>query len=343
MSATWVVRTGRLSLRVRRRTVWVSAALLVVAVAIGLWTLVTGSYRSSVGEVLAVFVGEGRRGLTQTVLNLRLPRLAGAALVGAALGMSGALFQSVSRNPLGSPDIIGLTAGSSTGAIVAILVLRGGSADVAAGAFAGALLTGVLVYLLTSRHGASGFRLILTGIGLSALLAGVNSYLITRADIADAETARRWLSGSLNGVRWEALVAPAVLLAVLVAGVLTLGHRLTVLETGDETAQARGVPVRHTRIAALFAGVALVGPATAVAGPVVFVALAAPHIARRLTGAPGPVLVPAALTGVVLVVASDLAVQRVVAPLQLPVGVGTAALGGLYLAWLLAGESRRRP
>ncbi|MFB9832653.1 FecCD family ABC transporter permease [Actinoallomurus acaciae] len=341
----WVLRTpsGRLSLQVRRRTVWVSLALLLASAAIGFWTLVTGSYTAPVGDVLTVLTGgDGPRGLTQTVVNIRLPRLVGAAFVGAALGVSGALFQSVSRNPLGSPDIIGFTSGSATGAIAAILILHGSSAEIAAGAFAGGVLTAVVVYALTARHGLSGFRLILTGIGVSALLKGVDSYLITRADLTDAETAQRWLSGSLNATQWAALAAPGLMLVVLVVVAVALGPRLTVLELGDETAQARGVPVRSTRVAALFVGVALVAAATAVAGPVVFVALAAPHIARRLTRAPGPVPVPSALTGILLVVASDLAVQRVVAPLQLPVGVGTAVIGGGYLMWLLITQVRRR-
>ncbi|BCB88860.1 iron chelate uptake ABC transporter family permease subunit [Phytohabitans suffuscus] len=181
-----------------------------------------------------------------------------------------------------------------------------------------------------------------SGIGVSALLEAVNAYLITRADLANAETVQRWQLGSLNGTQWQALATPAIVLAVAAVASLALSRPLTILELGDDTARALGVRARFTRTGAACVAVTLVAAATAVAGPVIFIALAAPHIAKKLTRTAGPGLMPSALTGILAMTASDLAAQRLVAPLQLPVGVGTAAIGGIYLAWLLAAELRRQ-
>ncbi|WP_197946041.1 iron chelate uptake ABC transporter family permease subunit [Phytohabitans suffuscus] len=156
---------NRISVRLQRRTLWVSIVLVAAIVVVGFWTLVTGSYRASVSDVLAALTGDGPRALAYTVNHVRLPRLAAAVLVGAALGISGALFQSVTRNPLGSPDIIGFTSGSATGAIVAILVLHGTSAAVAVGALAGGAITAAVILCLAAAHGLHGFRIILAGMG----------------------------------------------------------------------------------------------------------------------------------------------------------------------------------
>ncbi|MFI2211207.1 FecCD family ABC transporter permease [Streptomyces sp. NPDC020141] len=336
-------RTGAVSLRFDARSFAVGALLLVAIAAVGLASLTTGSYRASVPDVVATLFGGGPGGLDFIVHQLRLPRLLVAVMVGVALGVSGAMFQSISRNPLGSPDVIGFTNGSATGALVVILLLGGGSLHgVAAGAVAGGLATAAVVYALAFRRGVQGFRLILTGIGTSAMLASFNAYLLTRAALADAQTAQLWLTGSLNGRRWEHALPLALALLVLVPAALALGRRMSLLEMGDETARARGVPAEPARLALLATSVGLVSVATAAAGPIAFVALAAPQLARRLTRSAGAGLLPAALMGALLLTAGDLAAQRVLAPTQLPVGVATAALGGLYLAWLLGREWRRR-
>ncbi|MEO3977773.1 iron chelate uptake ABC transporter family permease subunit [Streptomyces sp. CAU 1734] len=339
-----VLRTpaGGVSLRFHARSFAVGAGLVLAVVAVGVTSLTTGTYTASVPDVIATLLGGGPPGLDFIVGQLRLPRLLVGIMVGMALGISGAMFQSVSRNPLGSPDVIGFTTGSATGALVVILLLGGGTEQVAAGAVVGGMATAALVYALAFRRGVQGFRLILTGIGIAAMLLSFNSYLLTRAALADAHAAELWLAGSLNGRRWEHALPLSLALLVLVPVALTLGRRMSLLEMGDETARARGVPAEPTRLALLVTSVALAAVATAAAGPIAFVALAAPQLARRLTASPGSGLIPAALMGALLLVASDFAVQRALAPTQLPVGIGTAALGGLYLAWLLGREWRKR-
>ncbi|WP_329562743.1 iron chelate uptake ABC transporter family permease subunit [Streptomyces uncialis] len=335
-------RSGSLSLRLHARSLAVGTLLALVTCVLGLFCLTTGSYSASSRDVVATLFGGGPAGLGFIVNELRLPRLLVAMMVGTALGLGGAMFQSISRNPLGSPDVVGFTTGSATGALVVILLLGGGLHGVAAGSVVGGLLTAGLVYGLAFRRGVQGFRLILTGIGTTAMLAAFNSYLLTRATLNDAQTAQLWLTGSLNGRRWDHVVPLALALLLLVPVALSLGRRMSLLEMGDDTARARGVPAEPTRLALLVTSVALTAVATAAAGPIAFVALAAPQLARRLTGSPGAGLVPAALMGALLLTAADLATQRALAPTQLPVGIGTAALGGLYLAWLLGREWRRR-
>ncbi|MFD7551054.1 FecCD family ABC transporter permease [Streptomyces sp. NPDC059578] len=335
-------RSGAVSVRLHLRSLAVGTLLTLAICAVGLVSLTTGSYSASLGDVFAALVGDGPPGVDFIVRELRLPRLLVAVMVGAALGIGGAMFQSVSRNPLGSPDVVGFTTGSATGALVVILLLGGGLRATAFGAVVGGLLTAALVYVLAFRRRAQGFRLILTGIGIAAMLNAFNAYLLTRASLNDAQTAQLWLTGSLNGRRWDHVVPLALALLLLVPVASALGRRMTLLEMGDDTARARGVPVEPTRLALLVTSVALTAVATAAAGPIPFVALAAPQLARRLTGSPGSGLLPAALMGALLLTAADLATQRALAPTQLPVGIGTAALGGLYLAWLLGRQWRRR-
>ncbi|WP_412544031.1 iron chelate uptake ABC transporter family permease subunit [Longispora sp. K20-0274] len=334
--ATRTLRTrgDRLSVRYAPRAAAVCLLLAAATVAVGLVALTTGDFPLTVAEVGAWLVGRGDGGTDFVVGTLRLPRLLTGLLVGAALGVSGGLFQSLTRNPLGSPDIVGFTTGSATGALVVILLLGGDPSAVALGAVLGGLGTAVLVYVLAVRGGVGGTRLILMGIGVSAILLSVNAYLITRASWQDALAAQSWLIGSLNGRRWEHVVPLAVTLAVLLPLALSLGRRLALLEMGDDAAHALGVPVQRTRLVLVAVGVGLAAVGTAAAGPIGFVALAAPQIARRLTRSTGSGLPSAALTGALLLAGCDLATQRL-AP-SLPVGIATGAVGGCYLAWLLA-------
>jgi iron complex transport system permease protein len=334
-------RGGRVSLRIDPRSAVVCGVLVAVAAGVGVVSLATGDYPVPVRDVVAALLGRGDAATGFVVGTLRLPRLLTGLLVGAALGLSGAVLQSVTRNPLGSPDVVGFTTGSATGALLVITVLHGSMADIAAGALAGGLVTVAVVYALAYRHGAEGLRLVLVGVGISALLLAVNHYLVTRASVADALAAQMWLTGSLNGRRWEHAAAAGIAVGLLAPLAVYLGRRLVLLELGDDTARALGVPVERTRLVLVVASVALAAVATAVAGPIAFVALAAPQVARRLTGSAGPGLLPAAYLGAVLLVVSDLVTQRVFAPSQLPVGLATGAIGGVYLAWLLAREWRR--
>jgi iron complex transport system permease protein len=324
-----------------RRVPLTAAALTAAAAALLVVSVGTGDYPIAPADVVATLLGQGDRATEFVVQTLRLPRALTALLAGAALGAAGAIFQSISRNPLGSPDIIGFTAGSAAAAVFVITVIGGGTAAVAAGAIAGGLLTALLVYGLAFRDGVQGYRLVLVGIGIGATLEAVTGYLLTRGRIEDVQAASVWLTGSLNGRGWEHVWPTAIALALLLPATALLQRELKLIEMGDDTARALGVPVERSRLVVLVVGVLLTAVATAACGPVAFVALAAPQIARRLTAATGPGVMSAALMGAVLLLAGDVAAQRLFPATPLPVGVMTGAVGGLYLVWLLASEARR--
>ncbi|MFG3603235.1 FecCD family ABC transporter permease [Micromonospora chersina] len=329
---------GGLSLRLRPRALAVGLAGTLLALALAVLAVGAGDYPIAPADVLRVLAGGGSPADRFIVTELRLPRLVTALAVGAALGLAGAVFQSLTRNPLGSPDVLGVTSGAATGALV-VVVLGGGSAALAGAAAAGGLATGLLLYALAGRHGVGGHRLVLIGIGVTAILTGVNGWLLTRAPLMDAARAALWLTGSLDGRGWaNALPVLGALAVLLPAVLLARAPALRLLEMGDDSAAGLGVPVRRVRVVALAAAVLLVSVAAAAAGPVSFLALTAPHLARRLTRAPGPNLLPSAVVGAALLLAADQLAQHAVAGRQLPVGVVTGVLGGGYLAWLLAGE-----
>ncbi|GAA1139602.1 iron complex transport system permease protein [Kitasatospora gansuensis] len=333
--------TGGLSVQLRPRALTVGLACLLAALAVGVLAIGSGDFPISPAEVLRALAGNGDPAQEFIVRELRLPRVATALLVGAALALSGAVFQSLVRNPLGSPDVLGFTQGSAAGALTAIVLFGGGSFALSLGALAGGVLTGVLIHLLAWRHGVHGSRLVLTGIGIAAILTGLNGYLLTRAQLTDAARAMLWLTGSLDGRGWEQAVPLLAALAVLVPVVLFgFGRSLRLLEMGDEAAFALGVRVRLVRPVLLAAAVLLASFAAAAAGPVSFVALTAPQLARRLTRAPGPNLAASMTVGAALLVGADWLAQHLVPDRQLPVGVVTGVLGGGYLVWLLATERK---
>jgi len=336
-----VIRTpGGLSVRFRPRALAIGAGAAVLAAGLGLVALGSGDYPMGPADVLRTLGGDGTPAEQFIVNELRLPRLVTALLVGAALALSGTIFQSLVRNPLGSPDMLGFTQGASTGALV-VVVLGGSSMALAGAAVVGGLCTGLLIYTLAWRRGVHGFRLILVGIGVAAILTGVNGYLLTRAPLMDAARAVLWLTGSLDGRGWAnagPLLAVTAVLAPLV--LVVCGPALRMMELGDDTASALGVPVRGLRLVLLAAAVLLVSFSAAAAGPVSFLALVAPHLAKRLTGSPGPNLLPSMALGAALMVGADLLAQRAFTGHQLPVGVVTGMIGGGYLVWLLAVERR---
>ena len=336
-----LIRAPGVALRLDLRTLWVTLALLVAAVAVAALTVWGVGVRLSFAEITEILGGGGRRADRFVLLDLRLPRIGLGLLAGAALAISGAVFQSLSRNPLGSPDIIGFSTGSASGAVIAILVLGAGPGGAAAGAVVGGLLTAMIVYGLATIGGGSIMRIVLVGIGISAMLVAVNSYLISRAQLDAAQSAAIWLVGTLNGRTWQYVQLLGVALIVLMPPLLILSARLRMLEMGDDSAQSLGVRVGRSRLLLVVLAVAVCAVATAATGPVAFVALAAPQITRRLTGAASLQLVPSMITGALLMVLSDLVAQRLLAPAQLPVGVVTGAVGGVYLAWLLSVQWRK--
>ncbi|GAA2349563.1 iron chelate uptake ABC transporter family permease subunit [Streptomyces cuspidosporus] len=331
---------GGLSLRVDVRAALVGLALAVVALGMSVVLIGTGDFSMAPGDVVRTLFGGGTTIQDYIVNELRLPRVLVGLLVGASLGLAGALFQSVSRNPLGSPDVVGFGQGSAAGALTVIVLFQGGPNEVAAGAVAGGLLTGLGVYALAWRKGVHGYRLVLVGIGASAMLSAVNGYLLTKADLVDASRAMVWLTGSLNGRDWGQVVPLACVCAVVLPLVLGHARELRMLEMGDDSAYALGVRVERTRLVMVLGAVVLTAAATSAAGPVAFVALVAPQLARRLTRATGPNLLPAALMGAALLITADWSAQRLFGADQLPVGVVTGVLGGCYLLGLLITERR---
>ena len=317
------------------RTLLVVAVLVVAAVA----SLVFGSYQMSPDQVFRlIFQGEGTEIERQLVLNQRLPRML-AVVVGAALGLSGAIFQSVSRNALGSPDIIGFTVGSATGALSVVLIgsLSSTGVGMGMGAIIGGFATAAVVMLLAGARGGAtmGQKMVLIGIAVSAMLSSVNDYLITRGDLEKAEAAKTWQHGSLNALSWNQMSVQAVLLLVAIPLVLMLTRRLRTLELGDDLAAGLGLPVKRTVNLLVAAAVLLVAVAISVAGPIGFLALVAPQIARRLWNTPGTAMWHSALLGSVILVLADFVSARALAPFQIPVGLVTGALGGVYMLWLL--------
>ncbi|MER6780072.1 MULTISPECIES: iron chelate uptake ABC transporter family permease subunit [unclassified Streptomyces] len=312
-----------------------AAALAMAVVLIG-----TGDFEIGPWDVVQTLLGNGSPANDFIVNDLRLPRVLVAVLVGAALGMAGAVFQSVSRNPLGSPDLLGFSYGSAVGALTVIVLFKGGATAVAAGALVGGLLAGALVYLLSYRRGIHGYRLVLVGIGTSAMLVAVINYLLTKAQLVEATRAMVWLTGSLAGRDWSQVWPLLATCAVLFPLVLGQGRALRMMEMGDDAAYALGVRVERTRMLLMLAAVLLTTAAAAAAGPISFVALAAPQLARRLTRSPGSNLLTGALMGSVLLLVSDWASQRAFGADQLPVGVVTGLVGGVYLLWLLVTERK---
>jgi iron complex transport system permease protein len=323
----------------RARAIVVSAVLVG---AVGLAVIVAvavGDFPVPLGDVLPGMIGAASDDVTFVVQTLRLPRVLTGVLVGAAFALSGTVFQSLARNPLASPDIIGVTAGASAGAV--LVIVAGGSATAPAwgAAIVGASVTAIAIYALAYRRGLSAYRLVLVGIGLGAVLAAFTAFLLTRAEIMEAQRAVVWLTGSLNGRGWNEALPVALVMAVLVPLTLVLVRPLRTLQLGDDLARGLGVRIEVARGALVAAAVVAAAVATAAAGPIAFVAFVAPPIARRLVRAPLTV-VPAVLAGSFLVVVSDTIARMAFSPTELPVGVVTGIVGGPYLIWLIARANR---
>jgi iron complex transport system permease protein len=315
------------------RSVVVATVAWVLTVAIGAVALTLGDYQLPLADVLRALAGHGTLITYDVVVNNRLPRVLVGIGVGVAFAVSGAIFQRLARNPLVSPDLIGINAGAALAAVLMITVL--GSGWIPGGALAGSLLAAITVYLLAYRNGVSGHRLVLVGIGMTAIIGALTAYLLTLADIYSAKSASMWLAGSLAGRSWTHVVLVGGALAVGLPAAAGLTRQLRLLELGDDLARALGGRVELARGMLIALGVGLAALATAAAGPVGFVALVAPQLARRLVPRRPGLLVPGAI-GAVLVVASDLIARTVVAPTVLPVGIVTAFLGAPYLLFLLA-------
>lgn len=331
---------GHLSVRLHKRSIFICFVLVALSLGVAALSLGSGKYPITLLEIGRALAGHGDEQARMIVVEWRLPRVALAFLLGGALAMSGAIFQSLTRNPLGSPDIIGFSAGSYTGALVVMLLFSGGYYETAMGALIGGVLTAIAVYLLAYRHGVQGFRLIIVGIGVAAMLSAFNIWMIREADLHVALNAAIWGAGSLNGLGLEQLVPVIIVLSVVAPLAVFLTRTMAQLELGDDIACATGVNTSRTRLLLMGIGVALTAIVTAAAGPISFIALAAPQIARRLNRSAGVALVPSALMGGLLLLLADWAAQHAFTA-QLPVGVMTVSIGGLYFIWFLIREGRK--
>ena len=323
---------------VSRRLIITCLLLITACVVAGIWGLRSGTVTLETSQVFAALMGDAPRSMTMVVTEWRLPRVLMALLIGAALGVSGAIFQSLMRNPLGSPDVMGFNTGAWSGVLVAMVLF---GQDLTAIALA-AMVGGIVTWLLAWRNGIDTFRLIIIGIGVRAMLVAFNTWLLLKASLETALTAGLWNAGSLNGLTWAKTSPSAPIIILMLIAAALLVRRMRLLEMGDDTACALGVSVERSRLLMMLVAVVLTAAATALAGPISFIALVAPHIARRISGTARWGLTQAALCGALLLLAADLCAQQLFMPYQLPVGVVTVSLGGIYLIVLLIQESRKK-
>ena len=313
--------------------------LAVLLVAVFVISLLVGHTFYPPMEVLRVVLGQEVEGASFTVGSLRLPRAVTALVTGACFGMGGVTFQTMLRNPLASPDVIGITSGAGAAAAFAIVMLSLEGAAVSVIAIAAGLAVALAIYLLSFKDGVVGMRLILIGIGVAAMLHSVTAYVLSEAAEWDLIEASRWLTGSLNGSRWRDALPVIAAMVVLVPILLSQSRSLSMTQLGDDAAGGLGVRVGRTRFVVIVAAVGLISFATAAAGPIAFVAFLSGPIAARLVGASASLAIPAALVGALLVLTADLAGQYLFS-LRLPVGVVTGVLGAPYLVYLIVRTNR---
>ncbi|AEF55192.1 FecCD family ABC transporter permease [Marinomonas posidonica] len=314
---------------------------LILTLVVLLATLFTGQQvAQGMTGIWQLLTGEASPYQSIVVWQWRASRALGALIIGAGLGVSGAVFQSLVRNPLGSPDITGFNVGAFTGVLLSIAWFGNLYWMSVLGAILGGLGAATLVYLFAYREGHSGFRLIIVGIAISATLTAFNQWLSLSVSLETAMTAALWSAGSLNGMTWSKVLPAAILLILLMCIALAMNSRMKLLEMGDDTAAALGVSVNKSRLALMFVGVSLTAVATAITGPIAFISLAAPQIARRLENNASISLTASALVGAMLLLAADFLAQHAWQGITLPVGLVTISLAGLYLVYLIVREGR---
>jgi ABC-type enterobactin transport system permease subunit len=328
-----------------KRAILGPAFVFTLALALIFFTLFIGhgigdGIASNLQGIWQLIIGEADKYQSIVVWQWRASRLFGALIIGAALGISGAVFQSLVRNPLGSPDITGFNVGAFTGVLIVIALFGNLYWYSVIGALIGGLGAAVLVYLFAYRDGHSGFRLIIVGIAISATLTAFNQWLSLTVSLETAMTAALWSAGSLNGMTWSRIM-PATLIILLLIGLsMLLNTRMKLLEMGDDTAAALGIAVNKTRLVLMLVGVSLTAVTTAITGPISFISLAAPQIARRLHPQRHITLFGSALVGALLLTSADFIAQHSWQNTTLPVGLVTISLGGLYLVYLIIREGK---
>ncbi|WP_369374842.1 FecCD family ABC transporter permease [Promicromonospora sp. Populi] len=330
------LRTAR-----RRRQIVVVAGMVLLVLAAGTGALLVGAAGLTPGQAIAGALGLGDPGDVFIIQMLRLPRIEAAVVIGAAFGLAGALSQSTLRNPLASPDILGISSGASLGAVVGLLVLGLSGVALSGLAFTGAVAVAIAIWLLAWRKGLHSIRFVLVGVGFAYLCSSLLAWAMARSQEHEAAAVLLWVVGSVSDIRGEQL-------ALVAAGTLVLGVAVTIvartqgpLSLGDDNARALGVRVDAARVGSLLLAVALVALATSAAGPLAFVSLVAPAIARRLVNDGGAALAASAATGAALTLVADVIGQHGLLGVAAPVGVVTGLVGAPYLLWLLATNEKR--
>ena len=335
----WIV-VGRRSVLITPRHVIVGLILLALSLAVAVASLRLGKFPVTAQEVIDALQGQGRKIVQVVVVKWKLPRIVLGLVAGLALGVAGALFQTITRNPLGSPDLIGFSTGAQTGILVSILLLPGSMLSASLASFIGGAAVGTVTYLVSLRGGFTGLRFILVGIAISSMLVSVNRWLLVRVDDDEGLGALKAITGTLGAARWPVVAPTCLAIGVTVALILLASRHLQVLSLGEQVATILGSPTRRASAVLILLGTVLVAVVTMAAGPIGFVALVAPHLARLLTGSPQSPLLVSGLTGSLLMVGADLLSQLVLE--SMPVSVVTNAVGGLYLMVALTVAARGR-
>jgi iron complex transport system permease protein len=325
-----------------RRWVLVTLLLAVLACILCIAMLMLGSTIYPAKDVFRALSGEQIKGVSFAVSTIRLPRMLAGLLAGFAFGLAGSTFQTMLRNPLANPNVIGITSGSSAAAVFCITVLHTSGAVVSVASVIAGIATVAAIYLLSRRKPFSIGRLILVGIGVQAMLDAVISYLLLVGAQQDIPAALRWLSGSLNGAQMDGLPPLAITVGIFAPVIIVLGKHLSLLELGEQAATSLGVNTDRTRIVLILSAVCMIALATATTGPIAFVAFLSGPIAKRMVGVGFSFsnVIPAGLVGVNLVLAADLVGQFAFA-VRYPVGIMTGILGAPYLIFLLIRMNRK--
>ena len=335
----WIV-VGRRSVLITPRHVIVGLILLALSLAVAVASLRLGKFPVTAQEVIDALQGQGRKIVQVVVVKWKLPRIVLGLVAGLALGVAGAVFQTITRNPLGSPDLIGFSTGAQTGILVSVLLLPGSMLSASLASFIGGAAVGTVTYLVSLRGGFTGLRFILVGIAISSMLVSVNRWLLVRVDDDEGLGALKAITGTLGAARWPVVAPTCLAIGVTVALILLFSRHLQVLALGEQVATILGSPTRRASAVLILLGTVLVAVVTMAAGPIGFVALVAPHLARLLTGSPQSPLLVSGLTGSLLMVGADLLSQLVLE--SMPVSVVTNAVGGLYLMVALTVAARGR-
>jgi len=324
----------------QRRWILVTGLLAALAIMLCCAMLLLGNTIYPVQDVIRALAGEQLKGVSFAVNTIRLPRMLAGLFAGFAFGLAGNTFQTMLRNPLANPNVIGITAGSSAAAVFCIIVLHTSNAVVSIASVIAGLATVTLIYLLSRAKPFSVGRLILVGIGMQAMLNAVISYLLLVGAQQDIPAAFRWLSGSLNGSQMHQLPSLVITVVICAPIIVLLGKHLSLLELGEQTASSLGVSTDRTRIVLILSSVCMIAIATATTGPIAFVAFLAGPIAKRLVGVGFSNAIPAGLVGVNLVLAADL-IGQFAFEVRFPVGIITGILGAPYLLFLLIRMNRK--